>query len=183
MQKQPTERMLRTARRKISVSQESNKWMLEHLTYNPDTGTIFTKHGNQIKQESETGMCIVWNPVAKKNIRVKYDKLCYYLAHQKIITDEHRILHRNLDELDCTLRNLKLVHKSVYYKIQEALRNLNGGIRMQPHLLDQFATVICWYEKNREKHKVVYDQVAAQRVLLLKKLEYSKILTKYCIFD
>lgn len=156
--------------------------MLEHLTYDPVAGTVTSKHGNKVKPD-DTGICFVWNPSTKKNVKVKYDKLCYYLGTGKKVTDEHRILHRNLDEKDCTLRNLKLVHKSVYYKIQEALRNLNGGIRLQPHLLDQFATVICWYEKNREKHKVVYDPITAQRVLLLKKLEYSKILTKYCIFD
>lgn len=161
----------------------NHQWLLDYLNYNPNTGRVSTKKTNKTIVANDEGLCYVYDLAKRKNIKFKLDKVAYYLAYKKMPTDEHRILHKNLDIKDNTLTNLRLVHKSVYLKIKEARKNLEGGIKMNFHPTDQFCYVITWYENNKERNKTISDVVDAQRFLLKMKLHYSKILTKYCVFD
>lgn len=162
---------------------KNHLWLLDYLNYDPDTGRVYTKTTNKTIVANEDGLCYVYDIVKGKNIKFKLDKVAYFLAYKKMPTDEHRILHKNLDEKDNTLKNLRLVHKTVFFKIKEARKNLEHGIKMNYHPTDQFSYVITWVENHRERTKTIADVIDAQRFLLKIKLHYSKILTKYCVFD
>ena len=118
-----------------------------------------------------------------KSVKYKLDKLAYFLWTQKFPSDKGRILHRNLDENDNRAINLIEVSRSVYNKINEAVRNLDYGIRLVNHPTDQLSYILLWFEGGVERSRVVQDIVVAKRLKTRLQLRFSKFLTKYCIFE
>jgi len=155
----------------------------EILVYDQDTGKIYTKR-KRLCSPSHDGTIVIFDKDAEvKSKRFKLDRLAYALANNVFPRDDQIVLHKNLDGLDNRPSNMSLVSRETYRKIKEAHRNLSGGISLIPHDLDQFAYVLRWHEGGEEKKKIIYDIVVARRQQLRLQLKYSKILTKYCIFD
>ena len=76
-----------------------------------------------------------------------------------------------------------LVTRAEFLQIKEAHRNLTKDIKIQAHGTDQFDYVISWFEKGIERKKIVHDIIKARQGVLKLQLKYSKILTKYCLFE
>lgn len=118
-----------------------------------------------------------------KSVKYKLDKLAYFLWTGSFPGENSKILHRNLDETDNKALNILEVSRSTYNKIKEAQKNLDHGIKISNHPTDQLSHVLTWYENGVEKSRVIQDIVVAKRLKTKLLLEYSKFLTKYCIFD
>ena len=155
----------------------------EILDYDASTGKVYTKKSRVITPEQDGTVVIFDKNATPKSKRFKLDRLAYALAYKVFPRSDQIVLQRNLDTLDNRQQNLSIVSRETYRKITEAHRNLSGGIALIPHDLDQFAYTLRWYEGGVEKKKIVYDVVIARRQELKLKLKYSKILTKYCLFD
>ncbi len=155
----------------------------ELLTYDPLTGTIRTKRLKRELEADHDGLVIIFDSLAKKSYKMKLERIAYALAYGVIPKDDKRVLHKNLDTSDNRLYNLCLVSRKVYLQIKEAHKNLTGGVRVLPHSTDQFAYVVHWFEGGTEKKKIVQDIVPARKLQLRLQLKFSKIITKYCIFD
>lgn len=155
----------------------------ELLEYEPQTGKVFTKKKRLVTPDHSGFVIIFDKDAASKSKKFKLDKLAYALAFGVFPEDYQMVLHKNMDELDNRMNNLTLVSREVYKQVKEAHRNLTGGIHIVPHATDQFAYILKWYEQGQEKHKIIQDIVVARRSQLRLQLKYSKILTKYCIFD
>lgn len=152
------------------------------LTYDATTGTIVvTRTGRELTAD-EAGSVLVYDPEARKSYKIKIGKLAYLLGFGILPDKDQRILHKNMDELDCRLRNLDLVTAEQFKQIKEAYRNLSHGIRYTQHPTDQYAYVLHWYEQSVAKTQIIHDAVSVKRAELALKLRYSKILTKYCVF-
>ena len=166
------------------MNKKSLERLKEILEYNPTTGKVSMKKSGRILQQDQDGLVIIFDkgsiPHSKK---FKLERIIYYLAFDKIPRDDQRVLHKNLDDEDNTIQNLALVPKSVLRNIKEAHRNLTGGIHLVPHAKDQFSYILRWYDDGIERSKIIQDIVVARRQQLKLQLKYSKILTKYCIFD
>lgn len=155
----------------------------EILFYDSATGYISRISNGRRLIPDENNCVIVSDTVAGVSAKIKYDKLAYMLAYRKVIKDNQRVLHKNLDQEDCSLQNLVLVSREVFLKVKEAHRNLETGIKMVAHKNDQFSYVVQWYESGKPRKKLVRDVVSAQKMMLRLRLKYSKILTRYCVFD
>lgn len=157
----------------------------ELLVYDPLSGSICVRKSNRLLVSDALGQVVVFDGRARRQKSKKYmlDRLSAFFAFGKFPTADQKVLHKNLDTADNRLCNIVIVSKGVYRSVKEAWKNLDGGIRLVPHPVDQFSYVLYWFENGKERFKVIYDVVMARRQQIKLQLKYSKILTKYCIFD
>jgi len=155
----------------------------EILDYDPLSGTITKKKSKRVLQPDPDGLVIIFDSQNKRSIKMKLDRIAYALAFGILPKEDKRVLHKNLNQSDNRLNNLQLVSRQVYLQIKEAYRNLTTGIRLSAHPTDQFCFVLHWYEDGAERSKILQDVVPARELQLKLQLKYSKILTKYCVFD
>jgi len=153
------------------------------LDYDPLSGIIKNKRTKRVLQADHDGLVIVFDSLAKRSFKLKLDRVAYAMAFGEFPKEDYKILHRNLNSQDNRLNNLHAVSRKVFLQIKEAHKNLSSGIRLAPHPMDQFAYVLYWYEGGVERTKLLQDVVPARELQLKLQLKYSKILTKYCIFD
>lgn len=155
----------------------------ELLTYDPSKGGVYTRKGRLLFADSD-GLVTIFDQYAKiKRVKYKLERIAYYLAFGVYPRDDQKVLHKNLDDNDNSIKNISLVSKSVYRQIKEAQKNLEGGIRITPHPDDQFSFILSWFDRGKEVHRVTYDISVCKRLQVKLQLKYSKILTRYCVFD
>lgn len=153
------------------------------LTYDPLSGAIHTRKNNRKLIADHDGLVIVFDPIEKKSYKLKLERIASTLAFGVAPSDNKRVLHKDLNVNDNSLKNLSIVSRSVFLAVKEAHRNLTQEIKMLQHPTDQFKYVVHWLEKGQEKQKVVHDITEARKLMLRLQLKYSKVLTKYCMFD
>lgn len=154
------------------------------LEYDPLSGSVSIRKSRRTLLPDYDGLVVIFDRQAKsKSKKYKLERIAYYLAFGVFPGDDQRVLHKNLDQEDNSLKNLSLVSRSQYYKIREAYKNLQGSIRLLPHPTDQFDYLVYWMEDGKEKNRVFRDIIAAKKFQLSLQLKFSKILTKYCLFD
>lgn len=155
----------------------------EVLQYELLTGKFFIKKNNKILREifpNEDGYLLFY----RNGIRYKFkaNKVAIELTGTKL-NDSLAVLHKNLDDNDYRLQNLRVISRSAYLQVKEAQRNLSGILKLIPHPEDMFCYVLQWKESGQERKKVIKDVVVAKRTFHKLQLKYAKILSKYCIFD
>lgn len=158
--------------------------LLQNIRYDHLTGEVFYKKNNKKLHPDVDGF--VYYSQAKPEkvlIKIKANKLCCLLGFGKPVRQDQRVLHRNLNEEDCSLRNLLVVPRKTYLQINEARLNLESRLRLVPHEQDQHSYWLIHREGGVEKRELIHDIVVAQRRLLNMQLKYAKILSKYCLFD
>lgn len=156
----------------------------ELLEYDSSTGKVLLKKSKRILAPDQDGLVVIFDRLASPKVRkYKLERVAYFLAFGVFPREDQRVLHKNLDPEDNRIQNLSLVSRSVFRQIKEAHRNLTGGIHLIPHAVDQFSYILKWFEGGVEKSKIIQDIVVARRQQLKLQLKYSKILTKYCLFD
>lgn len=155
----------------------------ELLDYDPLSGMIQNKRTKRTLQADPDGLVIIFDSVTKRSTKMKLDRIAYALAFGALPKEDKRVLHKNLDTEDNRLNNLLLVSRALFLQIKEAHKNLTTGIRLVAHATDQFCYIVHWFESGAEKTRIVQDIVPARALQLNLQLKYSKILTKYCVFD
>jgi len=155
----------------------------ELLLYCPTSGLVSNKKTSRILIPDHDGLVSIFDNTTKKKHKMKLERIAYALAFNELPKDDKRVLHKNLDLLDNKSNNLLLVSRAVFLQIKEAQKNLAFGIRISQHQSDQFTYIIHWFQNSTEKSKMVHDIIEAQKVKLKLQLKYSKILTRYCLFD
>lgn len=154
------------------------------IEYEMLTGAFYTKKNGEIARRifpNEEGYLIFYRN--NRRLKLKANKVAMELITGKPVPDKKTVLHKNLDENDYRLQNLKIIPKSTYNLIREAHRNLSGSLKLQPHPRDMFCYILSWKQDGKDRKIVIYDIVVAKRTYNKLQLKYAKILSKYCIFD
>ena len=154
----------------------------ELMEYNPLAGSITLMGSGRLLLPAEGGYCLVGMQDGKKK-KYKFSKLCYSLFHNIDMLKTCKVIHKDLDPWNFRANNLVLLSTLQYKELKEALKNLQGGIRLQVHPTDVYSYKLFWYQSGVEKVKVVQDVVVAKRLEQRLLLKSSKILTKYCSVD
>lgn len=166
------------------MNKQSLERLKELLEYNPETGKVIIQRSQRVLTQDNDGIVVIFDSKAKpKTRKYKLERIAYYLAFSIIPREDQKVLHKNLDPEDNRIQNLSLVSRSVFRQIKEAHRNLTGGIHIIPHATDQFSYILKYFDGGIEKSKIIQDIVVARRQQLKLQLKYSKILTKFCVFD
>ncbi len=154
------------------------------IHYDMILGEFYTMKDNKIIRRifpDEEGYLIFYRNGSRLKLRA--NKVAMELITSEKLPKGKVILHKNLDKTDYRLQNLAVVSKVVFNKIKEASRNLLGALKMTPHSTDVFSYVLSWKESNKDRKLVINDVVIAKKVFNKLQLKYSKILSKYCLFD
>lgn len=156
----------------------------EMLHYEILTGKFFIKKNSELVREvfpTEEGYLMFYRQ--GKRIKLKANKVAIELVTGDKVPDEKSVLHKNLDENDYRLQNLKIIPRQAYLAVKEAQRNLSGALKLTPHPEDMFCYVLSWKEDGKDRRKVIKDVVVAKRTYNKLQLKCAKILSKYCVFD
>lgn len=154
------------------------------IHYDMILGEFYTKKDDVIIRRifpDEEGYLVFYRNSSR--LKLKANKVAMELITGEKISKLKAILHKNLDENDYRLQNLKIISKITYNKIKEASRNLSGALKITPHISDVFSYVISWKENSKDRKLVVSDIVVAKKIYTRLQLKYSKILSKHCLFD
>ena len=154
----------------------------EILDYDKINGKIKNRVTNRFLSVQEDGYCVVVFKSGKIK-KIKFNKLCLLLGSGVDVPKDCKIIHRNLNSKDFRLCNLMHVTRDEYKELREALKNIQGGITVLPHPTDVFTYKVSWYSYNTKKTRVIQDLVVAKRLEIRLKLKYSKIISKFCIFE
>lgn len=166
------------------MQKQSLERLKELLEYEPETGKVTIIRNKRVLTPDPDGIVVIFDSKAKpKTRKYKLERIAFYLAFSFFPREDQRVLHKNLDPEDNRIQNLALVSRTVFRHIKEAHRNLTGGIHLVPHATDQFAYILKWFEDGTERSRIIQDIVIARRQQLKLQLKYSKILTKFCVFD
>lgn len=158
--------------------------LISNIAYDPVTGLLTNKNNfKEIKPDEDGFVYYVQSKPVKAQIKIKANRLCCLLGFNKVIEKDQRVLHKNLNEKDLRLVNLKIVSSTTYNKINEARVNIEGRLRLVPHPEDQLSYFLHWRENGSDKRRLILDIVVARRELKKLQLRYSKILSRYCVFD
>lgn len=154
------------------------------LEYGIFDGSFYIKKDSKVVRKifpNEDGYLVFYRN--GKRIKLKANKVAMQLVSGKSISENKVVLHKNLDENDYRLQNLKIISKSAYLLVKEAQRNLSGALKLQPHPTDMFCYILFWKDSGKDRKSVIYDIVVAKRTYNKLQLKYAKILSKYCVFD
>lgn len=154
------------------------------LHYEILTGRFFIKKNADLVREifpTEEGYLMFYRQ--GKRIKLKANKVAIEIVTGDKVPDEKSVLHKNLDENDYRLQNLKVIPRLAYLAVKEAQRNLSGALKLLPHPDDMFCYILNWKESGKDRRKVIKDVVIAKRTYNKLQLKYAKILSKYCVFD
>lgn len=155
----------------------------ELLRYDPCTGSIDQIYNAKVSTIDDYGFITVYEPVAKARHKIKADKAAWMLGNNKTIRSDQRILHKNLDARDLTLKNLVLISKGAYLDVVDAVKNLEGSLRIVPHHKDMFNYFLYYRDKGKENREICYDIIQAKKKYLKLQLKAAKIVSKYCIVE
>lgn len=159
------------------------KDVLSNVYYEPETGYVYRIKNNRRLMPDDDNIVVVYISETKYKYKLKLDRLCYFLAHGLYPDSKKRVLHKNLDTTDNSLRNITVVPSAVYNKIIEAKLNLEHQLKIIPHLVYPLITGVRYKHNNQTKIKWCDDYGVAQLVLKDKQLEYAKFLAKYVVTD
>ena len=154
----------------------------ELLKYSPETGE-FTKNSGKPLVPDFSNLLHIYDPETRKVTKMKADLVAWILFSGGLLLPDYKILHKNMQDSDNRINNLTCVSTVEYKQIKEAYLNLTEDIQLFMHPKDKFSYIVQYRENGVIKKKVIKDNEVAKKFVLKLKLKYSKILTRYCIFD
>lgn len=117
------------------------------------------------------------------NLKIKADRLIWYMHSGTQPNRRQVVFHKNLDVLDNRLHNLVLISKNEYFRLVEAMKNISGDMKIIPHSVDAFSYVIYYKLKGRLHKEVVQDIAVARRKFTKLQLKFVKLISKYTVSD
>jgi len=117
------------------------------------------------------------------SLKIKADRLIWYIVYGKQPNRNQVIFHKNLDDLDNSLNNLIILPKKEYLRLVEAMKNISGALRMIPHSSDAFSYVLTYKMNGRTQREVVQDITIARRKFNKLQLKFVKLISKYTVSD
>lgn len=161
------------------MQQDLQDTLKSATVYDKLTGAMFFK-GKQVFPDYQ-GFVVLY--IDKKLVKLKIEKLACLVGLGRLPEKNERVLHKNLDTNDLRLCNLSIVNKGVFAQVKEAKLNLDGCLCLVPHDTDQFCYWLCYREKSIHKRELIHDIVSAKKAMRRKKIQYTKMLMKFCVFD
>lgn len=118
--------------------------------------------------------CNISGRLVKKNAKI----LAFEVLHDCFVIGKI-VYFKDLNTDNYKGSNLGCVRKEEYFKIKDALRNLNGLLKITPHPTDAYVYVVKYRQNGKTHSKICHDIIQAQRLRRRIMLRSSKILGKY----
>lgn len=157
------------------------KDILKYLHYCANTAQLTLTKDNKSKRlipDEDNNIVFTLDSIKYK---IKYTKLIWYIVYNTEVDNTHIIWHKDLDTSNYKLNNLCLITKEEYKKIQEALQNLSGILKIKPHKSDAFTYVLEYKEQGRIRKENIEDVSLAAKKLKKLKFKYTKLVSRYVL--
>jgi hypothetical protein len=152
----------------------------KYLQYDPVLGDVyFIKEAKPARKLVPDETNRILTTVAKQKLKIKADRLIWYLVYKHQPTRNQIIFHKNLDPKDNRILNLSLITKTEYLRIIEAMKNISGTLKLLPHPTDAFCYVLQYKLHGRLRKEVVSDITIAKRKFVRLQLKFVKLIGKF----
>jgi hypothetical protein len=155
----------------------------ELLSYDPRTGQLSVKKSGRPVLANELGVITIYDNETKRRYSCSFSSAVWSLGNDRSVPKGYRVLHKNLNKSDCRLTNLTIISRSEYNELQEAVRNMKGSLKCQPHPTDQYKYVVSYQKGTTRRQETHDDIISAQKQMFELQLRFAKLINKYCIFD
>lgn len=111
--------------------------------YLPHEGVLVNNSTNKLlifSEESEKSLII------HQNKKISINLLCFILFYGLIPPKDCIVFNRDLNPLNISLRNLKLISRRDYMKIQRLLRNARKYLKLKNHPEDRYKVKVQWLD-------------------------------------
>jgi hypothetical protein len=161
------------------------KDIIKYIKYDAATGNIYSLSSTNKpdRQLIPNEYNKITSTVRGISLKIKADRLIWFIKYGKQLSRNHTILHKNLDELDNRFNNLVLLTKKEYLALVEAMKNISGDLKLIPHETDMFSFVLYHKHNGRLVKEVVYDITIARRKFNRLQLKFVKLISKYTVSE
>lgn len=161
------------------MQQDKQDLIKQLVAYDKDKGVL--KFNDKVLVPDYQGFVVLY--INKKLVKLKIEKLACLVGIGRLPNKNERVLHKNLDTSDIRLCNINIVSKEVFLQVKEARLNLDGALCLVPHDTDQFCYWLCYRDKSIQKRELIHDIVSAKKAFRIRKLQYIKLINKFCVFN
>lgn len=163
------------------------KELINYIYYDATTGELFSlskhlPHRPDRKLVPDENNRIA-STVQGHSLKIKADRLIWFISTGKQPTRRQVVFHKNLDEQDNRLHNLMLIPKREYQQLIEAMKNISGDLKILPHQTDVFSYVLVYKLNGRIHKEVISDITIARRKFTRLQLKFVKLISKYTVSD
>ena len=159
-------------------------FLVKNFEYIPSTGELFVlKEGNRHRKVVPNDEQNVVLTIEGSRVKLRYDRLVYRIYHRVDIKSNQVIFHKDLDESNNRISNLCLMDKKVHFKVLEAMKNLNGALRLIPHPTDAFSYILEHRQEGRLRKEVISDISMGKKKLLKAQIKFIKFISKYVLTE
>jgi hypothetical protein len=152
----------------------------KYLQYNAATAEIyFVKDSKLHRKLVPDDNNRISTTLLKQHLRIKADRLIWYLVHKHQPNRNQIVFHKNLDVKDNRIINLALITKTEYMRIIEAMKNISGALKLLPHPTDAFCYILQFKLNGRVRKEVIADITIAKRKYRKLQLKFVKLIGKY----
>lgn len=152
----------------------------KYLQYNAATAEIYfvkdSKKPRKLVPDENNRICTT---VLKHKLKIKADRLIWYLVYKHQPNRDQIVFHKNLDPTDNNILNLALITKIEYMRIIEAMKNISGTLRLLPHATDAFCYILQYKLNGRLRKEVIADVTIAKRKYRRLQLKFVKLIGKF----
>lgn len=162
------------------------KELIKYIKYDAYTGKLYSMSKNSLCTDRElipNEANKITSTVRGVTLKIKADRLIWYIVHGKQPTRHQTIFHKNMDNSDNRLHNLVLLNRKEYLRLVEAMKNISGDLKLAPHGSDMFSFVLSYKNNGRLMKEVVYDLTIARRKFTRLQLKFVKLISKYTVSD
>jgi hypothetical protein len=162
------------------------KEIIKYIKYNPITGDLYCSSRTSSLYDRKlipNELNNITTTVRGASLKIKADRLIWFITSGKQPTRNQTVFHKNLDELDNSLINLVLINKKEHLQLVEAMKNISGDLKLVPHITDMFSFVLCYKYQGRVVKEVVQDLSIARRKFNKIQLKCIKLISKYTVSD
>lgn len=154
--------------------------LLDNVLYESDNLYVLKSgkvHRKLVPNEDQ----LVYLCFNRTKMKIRYDRLKYMIYHKTKISREQVVFHRDLDETNNAISNLALMNKDIHFKVLEAMKNLNGNLRLIPHPTDAFSYILEYRKAGRLQREVISDIGIGKKKLLRMQLKFIKFISSYVL--
>ena len=122
--------------------------------------------------------CNISGALVKKNAKI----LAYEVLHDCFVVGK-TVYFKDLNTSNFKGSNLGCIRKEEYLRLKDALRNLNGFLKIVPHKTDAYVYVVKYRNNSKVCSIICHDIIQAHKIKRRIQIKSSKILSKYLTSD
>lgn len=130
----------------------------------------------------DDGFVVVYLADAKKTKRRPL-RLAWEIINNTTVPQDHEVYAKNLNSNDYSGFNLQLIHKNEFKQLKDAIKNLEGALKLKPTENKPHGVTLMYILGGRKQKEYFEDIVTAKKAKNKILVYCTKLVSKYTITE